>query len=157
MSTCDIKIWCTWALAITYEAGEYTKQKFNAEKTGGEPVIPSPNLDTDLVMACDRLADVLIKAYKNPIKMQIDIARYSELISPKNTGHNDEKEEKLLERCPPDHEGTKLVDKPATILDALGTIIAWYLPDALTETTQVHNVDCYSMDIEYQMVPTEGN
>ncbi|KAG2359317.1 hypothetical protein BDR07DRAFT_1378747 [Suillus spraguei] len=70
------------------------------------------------------------------VKMQIDIARYSKLISPKNTGHNDEKEEKLLERCPPGHEGTKLVDKPATILDASGTIIAWYLPDALTETTQ---------------------
>ncbi|KAG2358576.1 hypothetical protein BDR07DRAFT_1379334 [Suillus spraguei] len=113
MSTCDIKIWCTWALAITYEAGEYTEQKFNAEKTGGEPVIPSPNLDTDLVMVYDRLADVLIKAYKNP-----------------------KKEEKLLERCPPGHEGTKLVDKPATILDASSTIIAWYLLDTLTETTQ---------------------
>ncbi|KAG2353387.1 hypothetical protein BDR07DRAFT_1496326 [Suillus spraguei] len=132
MSTCDIKIWCTWALAVTHEAGAYTKQKFNAEKTGGEPVIPSPNLDTDLVMVCDCLADVLIKAYKNPIKMQIDIARYSKLISPKNTGHNEEKEEKLLERCPPGHEGTKLVDKPATIIDVSGTIIAWYLPDALT-------------------------
>ncbi|KAG2352228.1 hypothetical protein BDR07DRAFT_1498863 [Suillus spraguei] len=103
MSTCDIKIWRTWALAITHEAGAYTEQKFNAEKTGGEP------------------------AYKNPIKMQIDIARYSKLISPKNTGHNEEKEEKLLERCPPGHEGTKLVDKPATILDASGTIITWYL------------------------------
>ncbi|KAG2359570.1 hypothetical protein BDR07DRAFT_1462484 [Suillus spraguei] len=110
MSTSDIKIRCTWALAVTYEAGEYTEQKFNAEKTGGDPVIPSPNLDTDLVMACNRLAD--------------------------NTGHNDEKEEKLLERCPPGHEGTKLVDKPATILDASSTIIAWYLPDTLTETTQ---------------------
>ncbi|KAG2355240.1 hypothetical protein BDR07DRAFT_1213524, partial [Suillus spraguei] len=69
-----------------------------------------------------------------------DIARYSKLISPKNTGHNEEKEEKLLERCPPGHEGTKLVDKPATIIDASGTIIAWYLPDALTETTKVRNV-----------------
>ncbi|KAG2353737.1 hypothetical protein BDR07DRAFT_1382893 [Suillus spraguei] len=70
------------------------------------------------------------------VKMQIDIARYSKLISPKNTGHNEEKEEKLLERCPPGHEGTKLVDKPATIIDVSSTIIAWYLPDALTETTQ---------------------
>ncbi|KAG2351808.1 hypothetical protein BDR07DRAFT_1243241, partial [Suillus spraguei] len=26
--------------------------------------------------------------------------------------------------------------KPATIIDVSGTIIAWYLPDALTETTQ---------------------
>ncbi|KAG2353041.1 hypothetical protein BDR07DRAFT_1383602 [Suillus spraguei] len=70
------------------------------------------------------------------VKIQIDIARYSKLISPKNTGHNEEKEEKLLERCPPGHEGTKVVDKPATIIDVSGTIIAWYLPDALTETTQ---------------------
>lgn len=62
----DINIWRTWALTVTHAAGEYTAQKFNAEKTGGDPVIPSPNLDTELVMACDRLADVLIKAYKNP-------------------------------------------------------------------------------------------
>ncbi|KAG2358857.1 hypothetical protein BDR07DRAFT_1379132 [Suillus spraguei] len=110
--------------------GHIPNKNSNAEKTGGEPVIPSPNLDTDLVMACDRLADVLKRHIKIPVglpadvenvfdhsnsfmtvKMQIDIARYSKLISPKNTGHNEGKEEKLLERCPPGHEGTKLVDK----------------------------------------------
>ncbi|KAG1743777.1 hypothetical protein EDB19DRAFT_1615747, partial [Suillus lakei] len=84
-----------------------------------------------------------------------DIARYSKLISPKDTGHNEEREEKLLERCPPGHEGTKLVEIPATILDASGAIIAWYLPDALTDATQVCNIYCYSMDIEDQMV--DGN
>ncbi|KAG1843162.1 hypothetical protein DFJ58DRAFT_844469 [Suillus subalutaceus] len=68
--------------------------------------------------------------------MPIDIARYSKLISPKDTGRNEEREEKLLERCPPGHEGTKLIDIPATILDASGAIIAWYLPDALTDATQ---------------------
>ncbi|KAG1868927.1 hypothetical protein C8R48DRAFT_671481 [Suillus tomentosus] len=132
----SINIWRTWALTVTYEAGEYTEQKFKAEKTGGGPVIPSPNLDTDLVMACDRLADVLIKASKNPIQMQMDIARYSKLISPKDTGHNENREARLLERCPPGHEGKRLVDEPAIILDASGAIIAWYLPDALTDTTQ---------------------
>ena len=67
-STSDIEItlWRTWALTVTHEACEYTEQKFDAEKTGGDSVIPSPNLDTDLVMACDRLVDRLIKAYKNP-------------------------------------------------------------------------------------------
>ncbi|KAG2351142.1 hypothetical protein BDR07DRAFT_1386491 [Suillus spraguei] len=55
---------------------------------------------------------------------------------PKEHWHNEEKEEKLLERCPPGNEGTKLVDKPATIIDVSGTIIAWYLLDTLTETTQ---------------------
>ncbi|KAG1720211.1 hypothetical protein EDB19DRAFT_1918110 [Suillus lakei] len=68
--------------------------------------------------------------------MQINIARYSKLISPKDTGHNEEREEKLLERCPPGHEGTKLVEIPATILDASGAIIAWYLLDTLTNATQ---------------------
>ncbi|KAG2127614.1 uncharacterized protein EDB93DRAFT_1096413, partial [Suillus bovinus] len=66
----------------------------------------------------------------------IDIGRYSKLISPENTGHNQEKEEKLLKRCPPGHEGTRFVDIPATILDVSGTIITWYLPDALTAETQ---------------------
>ncbi|KAG1832578.1 hypothetical protein DFJ58DRAFT_847978 [Suillus subalutaceus] len=121
----EITLLRTWALTVTHVACDYTEQKFNAEKTGGDPVIPSPNLDTDLVMACDRLVDRLIKAYKNPIQMQIDIARYSKLISPKDTGCNEEREEKLLERCPPGHEGTKLIDIPATILDASGAIIAW--------------------------------
>ncbi|KAG1720287.1 hypothetical protein EDB19DRAFT_1918066 [Suillus lakei] len=68
--------------------------------------------------------------------MQIDIARYSKLISPKDMGHNEEREEKLLERCPPGHEGTKLVEIPTIILDASGAIIAWYLLDTLTDATQ---------------------
>ncbi|KAG1831416.1 hypothetical protein DFJ58DRAFT_848249 [Suillus subalutaceus] len=132
----EITLLRTWALTVTHVACDYTEQKFNAEKTGGDPVIPSPNLDTDLVMACDQLVDRLIKAYKNPIQMPIDIARYSKLISPKDMGRNEEREEKLLKRCPPGHEGTKLIDIPATILDASGAIIAWYLPDALTDATQ---------------------
>ncbi|KAG1908656.1 uncharacterized protein F5891DRAFT_937737 [Suillus fuscotomentosus] len=66
----------------------------------------------------------------------MDIARYSKLISPKDTGHNEHREARLLERCPPGHEGKRLVDEPATILDASGAIIGWYLPDALTDTTQ---------------------
>ncbi|KAG1778621.1 hypothetical protein EV702DRAFT_967595 [Suillus placidus] len=66
----------------------------------------------------------------------MDIARYSKLITAKDTGHNEQREAKLLERCPPGHEGKKLVNKPATILDASGAIITWYLPDALTDTTQ---------------------
>ncbi|KAG1717247.1 uncharacterized protein EDB91DRAFT_1259968 [Suillus paluster] len=67
-STSDIEItfWRTWALTVTHEACQYTEQKFIAEKTGGDPVIPSPKLDTDLVMACDQLVDCLIKAYNNP-------------------------------------------------------------------------------------------
>ncbi|KAG2029258.1 hypothetical protein BDR03DRAFT_1018653 [Suillus americanus] len=68
--------------------------------------------------------------------MPINIARYSKLISPKDTGHNEEREVRLLERCPPGHEGTKLIDIPTTILDASGAIIAWYLPDAITDATQ---------------------
>ncbi|KAG2062393.1 hypothetical protein BDR06DRAFT_966179 [Suillus hirtellus] len=132
----SINIWCTWALTVTYEAGEYTEQKFKAEKTGGGQVIPSPNLDTDLVMACGHLADVLIKASKNPIQMQMDIARYSKLISLKDTGHNEHREARFLERCPPSHEGKRLVNEPAIILNASSAIIAWYLPDALTDTTQ---------------------
>ncbi|KAG2038097.1 hypothetical protein BDR03DRAFT_981896 [Suillus americanus] len=123
----EISLFCTWALTVTHVACDYTEEKFNAEKTGGDPVVPSPNLDTDL-------------AYKNPIQMPIYIARYSKLISPKDTGHNEEREARLLERCPPDHEGTKLINIPATILDASGAIIAWYLPDALTDATQLDGI-----------------
>ncbi|KAG1816892.1 uncharacterized protein BJ212DRAFT_1299605 [Suillus subaureus] len=107
-SDIEITLWCTWSLTVTHKACEYTKWKFNAERTGGDPVIPSLNLDTDLVMA---------------FQMQINIARYSKLISLKDTGHNEEREEKLLERCPPGHEGTKL-----------------YIPDTLADATQGHEV-----------------
>ncbi|KAG2122952.1 uncharacterized protein EDB93DRAFT_1259201 [Suillus bovinus] len=156
-SAIQISLWHTWALTVTHKASEYTAQKFNAEKTGGDPVIPSANLDTDLVMACDQLVDCLIKAYENPIQMNINIGRYSKLISPKNTKHNEEKEEKLLKRCPPGHEGTRFMDIPATILDVSSTIIAWYLPDALTAETQMCDIHCYSIYIKYKMVTTEGN
>ncbi|KAG2030066.1 hypothetical protein BDR03DRAFT_987329 [Suillus americanus] len=115
------------------------EEKFNAEKTGGDPVIPSPNLDTDLVMACDRLVDWLMHI---KIPMPIDIARYSKLISLKDMGHNEEREARLLERCPLGHEGTKLIDIPTTILDASSAIIAWYLPDALTDATKVCYIYC---------------
>jgi len=87
----------------------------------------------------------------------MDIARYRKLISPKDTRHTEQREAMLLERCPPGHEGKKLVDKPATIVDASGAIITWYLPDTLTNTTQVCNMHCHSMDIEHEMKPTEGN
>ncbi|KAG2030275.1 hypothetical protein BDR03DRAFT_1017298 [Suillus americanus] len=112
----EISLFCTWALTVTHVACDYTEEKFNAEKTGGDPVIPSPNLDTDLVMACDRLVDWLIKAYENPIQMPIDVARYSKLISLKDTGHNEEREARLMERCPLGHEGTKLIDIPKQFL-----------------------------------------
>ncbi|KAG1733104.1 hypothetical protein EDB19DRAFT_1911684 [Suillus lakei] len=68
--------------------------------------------------------------------MQIDITRYSKLISPKDTRYNEEREEKLLERCPPGHEDIQFIKTPTTILDVSGAIIAWYLPDALTDATQ---------------------
>ncbi|KAG1726801.1 uncharacterized protein EDB91DRAFT_1254172 [Suillus paluster] len=135
-SEIEISFWISWALTVTHEVSEYTEQKFNADKMEGDPVIPSPHLDTDLVIACDRLVDHLIKAYHNPIQMQIDIARYSKLISLKDTGHNEEREKKLLDRCPPGHEGTKFVNMPATVLDVTGAIIMWYLPGALMDTTQ---------------------
>ncbi|KAG1805034.1 uncharacterized protein HD556DRAFT_1192419, partial [Suillus plorans] len=83
-----------------------------------------------------------------------DIARYSKLISQNDTGHNEQREAKLLERCPPGHEGKKLVDKPATILDASGAIITWYLPDALTNTTQVCNIHSPSLE---KSVRADGN
>ncbi|KAG2353132.1 hypothetical protein BDR07DRAFT_1383466 [Suillus spraguei] len=65
------------------------------------------------------------------VKMQIDIARYSKLISPKNTGHNEEKEEKLLERCPPGHEGTKLI-VTQWVLN-----IKWYLQKEIRAATNL--------------------
>ncbi|KAG1721338.1 hypothetical protein EDB19DRAFT_1962017 [Suillus lakei] len=92
--------------------------------------------DLDIMVALSQLHSEFLQNTKKHFRMQINIARYSKLISLKDTGHNEEREEKLLERCPPGHEGTKLVDTPMTILDVSGVIIAWYLLDALTDATQ---------------------
>ncbi|KAG1836864.1 hypothetical protein DFJ58DRAFT_846706 [Suillus subalutaceus] len=108
----EITLLRTWALTVTHVHGDYTEQKFNAEKTGGDPVIPSPKPRHDL-------------AYKNP---QIDL--------PKDTGRNEEREEKLLERCPPGHEGTKLIDIPATILMHPVPSSHGTSQNALTDATQ---------------------
>ncbi|KAG1856832.1 hypothetical protein C8R48DRAFT_775775 [Suillus tomentosus] len=128
----SINIWRTWALTVTYEAGEYTEQKFKAEKTGGGPVIPSPNLDTDLVMACDRLADVLIKASKNPIQMQMDIARYSKL-SPRRT------------------PGIMKIERRGCLR---GVLLAMKAKDALTDTTQATDLLAPSLE---KSVRADGN
>ncbi|KAG1721478.1 uncharacterized protein EDB91DRAFT_1088443 [Suillus paluster] len=116
-SKIEISFWISWALTVAHEASEYTEQKFNADKTGGELVIPSPHLDTDLVMA----------SYHNPIQMQINIVRYSKLISLKDTGHNEEREKELLDRSPPGHDGTMFIDIPTTVLDITGAILVWIL------------------------------
>ncbi|KAG2036559.1 hypothetical protein BDR03DRAFT_982855 [Suillus americanus] len=33
----EISLFCTWALTVTHVACDYTEEKFNAEKTGGDP------------------------------------------------------------------------------------------------------------------------
>ncbi|KAG1743258.1 uncharacterized protein EDB91DRAFT_1081201 [Suillus paluster] len=152
-SKIEISFWISWALTIAHEASEYTEQKFNANKMGGDPFIPSPHLDTNLVMALSRNADLDLPFHQSDssitVQMQINIARYSKLISPKDTGHNEEREKKLLDRSPPGHEGTKFVDMPATVLDVTGAIIVWYLPGALMDTTQVFQILYRLMDLEY--------
>ncbi|KAG1724884.1 uncharacterized protein EDB91DRAFT_1255022 [Suillus paluster] len=131
-SKIEISFWIAWALTIAHEASEYTEQKFNADKTGGDLVIPSPHLDTDLVMDLSRNANLdLPFDHLNAlitVQMQINIVRYSKLISPKDTGHNEEREKMLLDRSPPGNEGTMFIDVPTTVLDVT-SILSPLLPN----------------------------
>ena len=150
----------TWALRIAHEASDYVAKRFNhlVQNTPECPqIIPPVTLDSHLVMACDRLVMCLTEAFHNPreklpsqlhsiprltrcvVQTEIDIVRYTEHVGPMNTGHNEEKEGKLLRRFPPHHgtESPLYLHKPTTGLNALSRIIMWYLPGAFDKDTEV--------------------
>ena len=74
------------------------------------------------------------------VQMNIDMVRYSEILSLKESGLDDEREQRMLQRFPPGHEGIMRLNAPATVLDISGKIIVWFLPDVVNGTTQVSNM-----------------
>jgi hypothetical protein len=51
-------------------------------------------------------------------------------------GRNERRERALLEMFPPGHH-TQYIEDPCVIMDPQNRLIAWYIPDALTNDIQV--------------------
>ncbi|KAG1893048.1 uncharacterized protein F5891DRAFT_1196938 [Suillus fuscotomentosus] len=123
-----------WALNAVDIASEWVEQQFAAH-VAGRPLVPAPpELDPETMLACGQLAFVLAEAYQHPIKLDIDIIRYNEALTKRESGLNDAREEALLAKFPPAER--ILLDRPSVVIDAGCRIILWYLPGALNWSLQ---------------------
>ncbi|KAG1850784.1 hypothetical protein C8R48DRAFT_778127 [Suillus tomentosus] len=118
-----------WALHTVNLASEWVEQQYMAH-LAGRPLIPSPpKLDVPTVLACGQLAFLLAEAYWNPIQLDIDMVRYNEALTKRETGMNDAHKKSLLARFPPAER--MLLTHPSIVLDSGYRVIIWYIPEAL--------------------------
>ncbi|KAG1906163.1 uncharacterized protein F5891DRAFT_1182366 [Suillus fuscotomentosus] len=118
-----------WALATTHLASDYVSRQFCSIVGVMPKVLPPPELDIILLVACCNLARRLADAYLNPVTINFDLVRYSEALHMQETGINSRREESLLERYPPG--GQLILERPTVVLDRFGVIVLWYLPGRL--------------------------
>ncbi|KAG1804574.1 hypothetical protein EV424DRAFT_1544604 [Suillus variegatus] len=123
-----------WALNTTNVASEWVEQQFLAHVSGRPLIDPPAGLDLPTLLSCGHLAFLMAEAYQHPIKLDIDIIRYNEALSKRESAMNDAQEEALLARFPP--ADNILLDSPSVVIDSRYRIILWYIPDALTPWVQ---------------------
>ncbi|KAG2058522.1 hypothetical protein BDR06DRAFT_1004231 [Suillus hirtellus] len=123
-----------WALATTHIASDYICRQFCAIVGVTPKVLLLLELDVVLMLGCSHLARILADAYLNPVTVNFDMTRYSEVLQKQERGVNLRCEEFLLTRYPPDHE--IILERPAVVLDKFGLIVLWYLPGAIDAAIQ---------------------
>ncbi|KAG2101092.1 uncharacterized protein F5147DRAFT_776821 [Suillus discolor] len=123
-----------WALTTTHLASEYVSRQFCSIVGVMPKVLPPPELDVVLLMACSNLARRLTDAYLNPVTINFDMVQYSDALHIQETGINPRHEQSLLERFPP--VGQLMLEWPTVVLDKFGLIVLWYLPGVINETIQ---------------------
>ncbi|KAG2112263.1 uncharacterized protein F5147DRAFT_650910 [Suillus discolor] len=123
-----------WALATTHLASDYVCRQFCAIVGVTPKVLPLPELDVVLMLGCSHLARILADAYLNPVTINFDMTRYSEVLQKQERGVNPGREEFLLTQYPPDRE--IILERPAVVLDKFGLIVLWYLPGAIDAAIQ---------------------
>ncbi|KAG1721137.1 hypothetical protein EDB19DRAFT_1917496 [Suillus lakei] len=132
-----------WALATTHIASEYVCHQFSTLVSGQLNVLPPLELDFVMLMGCSKLASTLAAAYRNPVTINFDVARYADALQMMENSTKPNREENLLSRYPPDRQ--ILLDRPAVVCDKFGVIILWYLPGAI------------DIDIQNDMVAATAN
>ncbi|KAG1797831.1 uncharacterized protein HD556DRAFT_1440791 [Suillus plorans] len=123
-----------WALHATHSAGEWVEQQFLAHVAERLLVDPPPELDVETMLSCGQLALLMAEAYRHTIKLDIDIIRYNEALSKRESGMNDAQEHALLAKFPPSEK--IMLRHPAVVLDSGYRIILWYILDALAPWAQ---------------------
>ncbi|KAG2365922.1 hypothetical protein BDR07DRAFT_1480813 [Suillus spraguei] len=109
-----------WALATTHIASEYVTRQFLA-LIGGQPNAIHPlKLDFVMLMACSKLASTLTDAYQNPVTINLDVARYANVLHMMEKSINPAREDSLLAQCN-EHIGAGLETLPfSTRLMSIG-------------------------------------
>ncbi|GBE83289.1 hypothetical protein SCP_0503370 [Sparassis crispa] len=71
-----------------------------------------------LLLECNGIADALVKAIRNPVRLQWDIDRYCDSLSIQPTGQNEVLEAELERKWPPPFGESEIrIDQPATLVD----------------------------------------
>ncbi|KAG1758106.1 hypothetical protein EDD22DRAFT_957200 [Suillus occidentalis] len=123
-----------WALNVTDIASAWVEQQFAAH-VAGKPLVPAPvALDPEMMIACGQLASVLAEAYQHPIKLDINVIRYNEALTKRESRLNDAREDELLAKFPPTER--MFLDHPSVVIDSGYQIILWYLPATLNWSMQ---------------------
>ncbi|KAG1805123.1 hypothetical protein EV424DRAFT_1544509 [Suillus variegatus] len=86
-----------WALATTHLASDYVSRQFCSIVRVMPKVLPPPELDVVLLMACSNLARRLADAYLNPVTINFDMVRYSDTLHMQESGINARRKQSLLE------------------------------------------------------------
>jgi hypothetical protein len=121
-----------------------------------EDPIPHQSLSVDLVCECEHIAATLVDAYQNPsmsilllhhlfiepyimlVVLPWDAVRYDDRLTIKETGRNEEREERHKNAYPPRYDlWDTVTTKPSLVVDMHGVILAWYLPLVLSRDRQV--------------------
>ncbi|KAG1831816.1 hypothetical protein EV424DRAFT_1534070 [Suillus variegatus] len=123
-----------WALATTHLASDYVCHQFCVIVGVMLKVLPPPELDVVLMLGCSHLTRILANAYLNPVTINFNMTRYSEVLQKQERGVNPRHEEFLLTRYPPDCE--IILKHPAVVLNEFGLIVLWYLPRAIDAAIQ---------------------
>ncbi|KAG1730915.1 hypothetical protein EDB19DRAFT_1912754 [Suillus lakei] len=118
-----------WALATTHIASEYVSCQFLAPIGGRPNTIPPLELDFVMLMACSKLASTLADAYQNTVTINLDVARYADVLHIMEKGINPAHEDSLLAQYPP--EAQIYLDQPTVVCDKFSIIIFWYLPGTI--------------------------
>lgn len=80
------------------------------------------------------------EADNRPVRVSWDAEHYGDFLKRAEMGKNEERESAFKAEFPPPEEfanGRHTATAPTTVVDVHGRVIAWYLPDALTDSRKV--------------------
>ncbi|KAG1777151.1 hypothetical protein EV702DRAFT_1197467 [Suillus placidus] len=152
----DLHEMCTipqdWALHTTNAASAWVKQQFLTH-IGGRPLVDPPSeLDMHTMLSCGQLALRMAKAYQHPIKLDIDIIRYNEALTKRESSMNDAQEDALLMKFPPAER--IVLNTPSVVVDLGFRIILWYITDMLSPWNDMYTTTLSMGDLLKKSITT---